>query len=154
MLVGLRQEELEVREWHDGIYPRTNFARTFRDDQGRRYRWYGTNPSPVNLRGYRYPGRYRVLPEVSLTFSATVREIWPDGTVSISRPYIRLDRQPEATRRAYAGEYGISLYELGLEPEPDADVVAIETDRAESSGEIASGNGSRVESNEAWHGLD
>jgi hypothetical protein len=56
-----------------------------------------------------------VLPEVSLTFSATVREIWPDGTVSLSRPYVRLDRQPEATRRIYAEEHGIPLGELGLD---------------------------------------
>ncbi len=27
---------------------------------------------------------------------------------------IRLDRQPEATRRAYAKEYGIPLRELGM----------------------------------------
>jgi hypothetical protein len=79
--------------------------------------WYGTNPTPVNLRGYRYPGRYPVLRGVPLTFAANVREIWPDGTASISRPYIRLDRQPEATRRAYAKGYGIPLGELGLEPE-------------------------------------
>jgi hypothetical protein len=54
-----------------------------------------------------------VLPEVSLTFSATVREIWPDGTASISRPYIRLDRQPEETKWAYVEEYNIPLGELG-----------------------------------------
>jgi hypothetical protein len=51
---------------------------------------------------------------VPLTFAANIREIWPDGTVSLSRPYLRLDRQPEATRRAYAEEYGIPLDELGL----------------------------------------
>ncbi len=45
---------------------------------------------------------------------ANVREIWPDGTASISRPYVRLDRQPEATRRAYAEECGIPLHELGV----------------------------------------
>jgi hypothetical protein len=50
----------------------------------------------------------------TLTFAANVREIWLNGTVSISRPYLRLDRQPEATRRAYAKEYGIPLRELGM----------------------------------------
>jgi hypothetical protein len=43
--------------------------------------------------------------------AANVREIWSEGTASISRPYIRLDRQPEATRRAYAREFGIALDE-------------------------------------------
>ena len=52
-----------------------------------------------------------------MTFAANIREIWPDGTASISRPYVRLDRQPEATRHAYAKEYGTSLRELGLEGE-------------------------------------
>ena len=117
MLVRLQQEELDVREWRHGIYSRTNFARTFRDDQGRRYRWYGSNPRPVNLRGYKYPGRYPVLRGVPLTFAANVREIWPDGTASISRPYLRLDRQPEATQRIYAREFEIPLHELGLESE-------------------------------------
>jgi hypothetical protein len=55
-----------------------------------------------------------------------------------------LDRQPEATRRAYAVKYNITLHELGLEPEPDADVVAIETAQDETSGEILSRNGSRA----------
>ena len=50
-----------------------------------------------------------------MTFDANVREIWPDGIVSLSRPYIRLDRQEEATRRAYEKEYGIPLGEIGLE---------------------------------------
>ena len=81
---------------------------------------------------------------VPLTSAANIREIWPDGTVSLSRPYIRLDRQPEATRRIYAEEYGVPLRELGLEPEPDADVVAIETAQDETSGEILSRNGSRA----------
>jgi hypothetical protein len=48
---------------------------------------------------------------------ANIREIWPDGTVSLSRPYLRLDRQPEATKRAYARVFEISLDELGLELE-------------------------------------
>ena len=56
-----------------------------------------------------------MLPGVPLTFSATVREIWPDGTAQINRAYIRLDRQPESTRRAYARQLGIALHELGLE---------------------------------------
>ncbi len=50
-----------------------------------------------------------------MTFAANVREIVPDGTVSVSRPYIRLDRQPAATRRAYARQFGISLDELALD---------------------------------------
>jgi hypothetical protein len=113
VLVGLRLVDTDIINTRYGRHRITKYGHTFRDDQGRQYRWYGTNPTPLTLRGYRHPGRYRVLPEVSLTFSATVREIWPDGTVSISRPYIRLDRQPEATRRAYAKEYGIPLHELG-----------------------------------------
>jgi hypothetical protein len=36
------------------------------------------------------------------------------------------------------------LHELGLESEPDADVVAIETAQDETSGEILSRNGSRA----------
>ena len=74
----------------------------------------------MNLHGYRHPGRYPLLPGVPLTFDANVREIWPDGTVSISRPYVRLDRQPEETKWAYVEEYNIPFHELGLEPEPDA----------------------------------
>ena len=132
---------MECRSW---IYRTIKFRRIFGDDQGRRYCWYGTNPRPVNLHGHRYPGRYPVLPGVPLTFDANVREIWPDGTVSISRPYVRLDRQPEATQRIYAEECGIPLGELGLEPEPDADVVAIETAQDETIGEILSRNGSRA----------
>ena len=49
-----------------------------------------------------------------MTFAANVREIWTDVIVSLSRPYIRLDRQPEATLRAYAKEYNIPLGEIGL----------------------------------------
>ena len=52
-----------------------------------------------------------------MTFSATVREIRPGGTVVIQRPYIRLDRQSETTRRANAEEHDIRLRELGLELE-------------------------------------
>ncbi len=114
ILVRLRQVELDVREWRHGIYPRTIFARAFHDDHVRRYRWNGTSAVPVNLRGYKYPGRYPILPGVPLTFSATVREIWPDGTAQINRAYIRLDRQPESTRRAYAEKFGIPLHELGM----------------------------------------
>ncbi len=62
---------------------------------------------------------------VPLTFDATVREIWPDGTVSLSRPYIRLDRQPEGSKRSYAEEYGIPLGELGLELEPNPDATQV-----------------------------
>ena len=50
-------------------------------------------------------------------------------------------------------KYGIPPHELGLEPEPDADVVAIKTAQEESSGEIVSGNGSRAESNVAPVGV-
>jgi hypothetical protein len=116
-LIELRLEEHEAVECRSWIYRTIKFVHIFRDDQGRRYCWYGCNPRPVNLRGYRYPGRYTVLRGVPLTFAANVREIWPDGTVSLSRPYVRLDRQPEATRRAYVEEYNIPLDELGLEPE-------------------------------------
>ncbi len=49
-----------------------------------------------------------------MTFAANVREIRPDGTAQINRAYIRLDRQPEVTRRAYAKEFEIPLDELGL----------------------------------------
>ena len=114
-LVEIHLEEYEEKTWREWIYRTIKFIHTFRDDQGRRYRWYGSNPRPVNLRGYRYPGRYPVLRGVPLTFAANVREIWPNGTVSISRPYVRLDRQPEATRRVYAREFEIPLDELGLE---------------------------------------
>ena len=93
------------------------FVRTFRDGQGRQYRWNGTSPVPVNVRGYRHPGRYLLLPGVPLTFAANVREIWSDGTARISHAYIRLDRQPERTRRLYADEFSIPLHELGLERE-------------------------------------
>ncbi len=125
-LVELHLEEHEAVECRSWIYRTIKFAHTFGDEQGRRYRWYGTNPRPVNMRGYKYPGRYPVLRGVPLTFAANIREVWPDGTASISRPYIRLDRQPEATRRAYAVKYGIPLGELGLEVElnPDATQVA------------------------------
>ncbi len=126
-LVELQLEEQEAVECRSWIYRTIKFVHTFRDDQGRRYRWYGANPRPVNLRGYKYPGRYPVLRGVPLTFDANVREIWPDGTASISRPYIRLDRQPEATRRAYAEEYGIPLRELGLEA--GGDVIGAESAR-------------------------
>ena len=114
-LAALRLEEYEEQTWRSWIYRTVKFVHTFRDDSGRRYRWCGTNPKPVNLRGYRYPGRYPVLRGVPLTFNANVREIWPDGTVQISHPYIRLDRQSEQTRRAYAWMFDIPLEELGLE---------------------------------------
>ena len=73
------------------------------------------NPTLISLSGYQCSGRCRVLPGFPLTFAANVREIVPDGTVSVSRPYIRLDRQPAATRRTYARQFGISLDELGLD---------------------------------------
>jgi hypothetical protein len=114
-LTGLRLTGLDVREWRHGLYPRTTFVSTFRDREGRWYRWNGTNATPINLRGYRYPGRYPALPGVALDFAATVRRTLGDGTVVISRPYIRLDRQPEQTRHEYARECGIPLGELGLE---------------------------------------
>ena len=116
-LVELHLEEQEAVECRSWIYRTIKFVHIFRDDQGRRYRWYGSNPRPVNLRGYRHSGRYPVLPGVPLTFAANIREICPDGTASISRPYLRLDRQPEATQRIYAKECGIPLHELGLEGE-------------------------------------
>jgi hypothetical protein len=125
-LVELHLEEQEAVECRSWIYRTIKFVHIFRDDQGRRFCWYGTNPRPVNLRGYRYPGRYPVLRGVPLTFDANVREIWPDGTVSVSRPYIRLDRQPEATLRVYAVKCGIPLGELGLKPEAVGDAVATE----------------------------
>ena len=125
-LVELHLEEYEAVECRSWIYRTIKFVHTFRDAQDRRYRWYGSNPRPVNLRGYRYPGRYPVLPGVPLTFDANVREIWPDGTVSLSRPYVRLDRQPEATQRIYAREFEIPLHELGLEGEAGDDVVGAE----------------------------
>ena len=115
MLAGLTLVDSDVIESRRGQYRSTKYAHTFRDDQGLQYQWYGTNPTPLSLSGYRYPGRYRVLPGVPLTFPVTVREIWSDGTVSICRPYIRLDRQPEATRRIYAQQYGIPLEDLDLE---------------------------------------
>ena len=77
--------------------------------------------------GYRYPGRYPVLRGVPLTFAANIREIWPDGTVSISRPYVRLDRQPEETKWAYVEEYNIPFHELGLEA--GGDVIGVESAR-------------------------
>jgi hypothetical protein len=116
-LVELHLEEHEAVECRSWIYRTIKFVHTFRDAQGRRYRWYGTNPRPVNLRGYRYPGRYPVLRGVPLTFDANIREIWPDGTANISRPYLRLDRQPEETKWAYVEEYNIPFHELGLEGE-------------------------------------
>jgi hypothetical protein len=36
---------------------------------------------------------------------------------ALARPYVRLDRQGEATRRAYAVKYNIPLRELGMEPD-------------------------------------
>ncbi len=89
-LIELRLEEQEAVECRSWIYRTIKFVHTFRDDQDRRYRWYSSNPRPVNLRGYRYPGRYSVLLGLPLTFAANIREVWPDGTVSLSRPYIRL----------------------------------------------------------------
>jgi hypothetical protein len=116
-LVGLRLLDFVAVEIGRGRYRSTVFCHSFADDQGRQYRWYATNPTPAHPRGYRHPGRYAVLPDVPLTFAAAVREIWRDGTVSISRPYIRLDRQCAATRREYAKQHGIELIELDLESE-------------------------------------
>ena len=58
---------------------------------------------------------------------------------SLSRPYIRLDRQPEATRRAYAKEYGIPLRELGLELEAGGHAAGAENARSGRSDEIEAG---------------
>jgi len=127
-LVGLRLEEQEAVECRSWIYRTIKFIHIFRDDQGRRYCWYGSNPRPVNLRGYRYPGRYPVLRGVPLTFAANIREVWPDGTVSLSRPYLRLDRQPEASKRSYVEEYNIPLHELGLEA--GGDVIGVDNARS------------------------
>jgi hypothetical protein len=88
---------------------------TFRDDQGLTYRWKGSNPEPINVRGYRHPGRYRLIPGVPLNFKARTRGQWPDGAIRISNPYFRLDSQPEATRREYARRYGIPLEDLGVD---------------------------------------
>jgi hypothetical protein len=114
ILVGLVLLDCVPVEIGRGRYRKTIFCHSFADDQGRQYRWYASNPTPTTLHGYRYPGRYAVLPDVPLTFAATVREIWRDGTVSISRPYIRLDQQPEPARRDYAREFGIPLDQLSL----------------------------------------
>jgi len=130
-----RQEAVECRSW---LYRTIKFVHIFRDDQGRRYCWYASNSKLVNLRGYKYPGRYPVLRGVPLTFDANVREVWPDGTVSLSRPYIRLDRQPGATRRAYAQRFGIPLGELVLESEAVGDAVD-EHAQGESGGESTLG---------------
>ena len=116
-VVGLVQEQCEVRDWRRGFWPSRKFVRSFGGEQGRRYCWYGTSSTPVNVRGYRNPGRYPILPGVPLTFSATVTDIWPTGTIIISKAYIRLDQQPEETRRAYADEFEIRLDKLGLEDE-------------------------------------
>jgi len=114
-MVGLVQEEFEVREWRCGLWPNRRFLHIFRDDQGRRYRWYGTNPAPINVRGYQHRGRYPVLPGVPLTFNSTVTDIWSNETIIISNSYIRLDRQSEETKRAYALAFDISFDELGLD---------------------------------------
>jgi hypothetical protein len=70
VLVGLRLVDTDIINTRYGRHRITKYGHTFRDDQGRRYRWYGTNPHPVNLRGYRYPGRYPLLRGVPLTFAA------------------------------------------------------------------------------------
>ncbi len=59
--------------------------------------------------------------------------------MQINRAYIRLDRQPEATRRAYAKEFGIALHELGLETEAVA-VVAVEKAKVGRSDETDTGD--------------
>ena len=87
----------------------------FRDEQGLTYRWNGSNPEPVNARGNRHPGRYRLVPGIALDFKARVQGHWPDGAIRISHPYFRLDAQPEATRREYARKYHIALEDLGLD---------------------------------------
>ena len=46
---------------------------------------------------------------------ATVTDIWSNETIIISNSYIRLDRQSEETKRAYALAFDISLDELGLD---------------------------------------
>jgi hypothetical protein len=90
----------------------------FRDDEGLTYRWKGSNPEPVNVRGYRRdPGRYRLIPGVTLDFRANIYGNWPDGTIRISRPYFRLDTQPDAAKREYARKYSIPLEDLGLDSE-------------------------------------
>lgn len=61
-------------------------------------------------------------------------------------------RQPEATRRAYAERLGVPLHEFGVAPEAVA-VVAVEKAQVDRSDEIASGNGSRIESS-VEHGAD
>ncbi len=94
LLRGMRLESCTL----DDRFGMTALYHTFRDDQGLSYRWNGSNPEPVNVRGRLQPGRYRLIPGVPLDFRASVFGHWPDGTIRISRPYFRLDGQPEATR--------------------------------------------------------
>ena len=56
--------------------------------------------------------------------------------MKISRPYIRLDRQPEVTRRLYADEDGIPLHELIPDPERDAVVRTAKSAQDVRSNEI------------------
>ena len=49
---------------------------------------------------------------------STAGEIRPGGTVVIQRPYIRLDRRSDTTRRAYAEEHDIRLRGLGWNRTP------------------------------------
>ncbi len=113
LLRGMRLESCTLGD----RFGMTALYHTFRNGQGLIYRWKGSNPEPVNVRGYGPPGRYRLIPGVPLDFKARIRGQWPDGAIRISNPYFRLDAQPEATRREYARKYGISLDDLGLDGE-------------------------------------
>ena len=58
----------------------------------------------------------------------------PTNVVLDARPYFRLGRQPEATRRTYARMFDIPLAELGLKPETGVRAAGVENARSGGSG--------------------
>ncbi len=112
--LALRLEKRRVRTRLAWGYVEPSITCLFRDDLGGSASWTGRNSKPVNARGYRHPGRYPILRNVELQVSATVKSVEDDGTVVLTRPYIRLDRQPEATKRAYVEQCGVGPSEVGL----------------------------------------
>lgn len=110
----LLPERRRVRTRMDWGYRKLEVTWLFRDARGRQVLWAGTNPAPVNVRGYRQPGRHPILRGLPLTVAATVKAVKDDGTVVLSRPYLRPDRQPEPTKRAYVEQCGVAPGDVGL----------------------------------------
>ena len=127
---------------------RTQWLLVFEGRDGHRYQWASSRHLVVEAPdGQHYPmdTGLRWNFDAALKVPALparknrMRNITRAWSAGSRRRKVLLVHQPEATRRAYAVKYNISLHELGLEPEADGHAVGTVSARSRRSDEIDAG---------------